>query len=131
MRTRAFLGVLLLSVFFMSSSCITFLSKIPKTTPIDRKETKVIIPAHPIFENDAISVSRFIEKNKTEIISFLALFSLWLLVRFYNIVKKRQDREFSMEDIALPKIIKDNAAWIWERHRPGRNVISIERWKDE
>jgi GAF domain-containing protein len=35
-----------------------------------------------------------------------------------------------MEEIALIKIIKDNAAQIWENYQPVRKVEKLEEWRE-
>ncbi|NVM25701.1 MAG: hypothetical protein HWN70_07260 [Desulfobacterales bacterium] len=62
--------------------------------------------------------------------STVALLWLWLLARFYTIEKRRRVLEWQLEDIDLPKIIKDNAARLWNHHHPGKELIRLEDWRE-
>ena len=61
--------------------------------------------------------------------STVALLWLWLLATFYTIEKRRRVRGWQLEDLALLKIIKDNAARLWNHH-PGKKIIRPEDWKE-
>jgi len=63
------------------------------------------------------------------LVALLGLSTIWLLFRMYYAERVRHYRKFSKEEIALVKIIKDNAGRIWENHRPGRKVIRREDWE--
>jgi len=69
---------------------------------------------------------QFIEENQRALLGLVALLSLWLLVRAYELQRGRKHSRLSMEDLALLKIIKDNAARIWNHHRPGKKIIRLE-----
>jgi len=53
-----------------------------------------------------------------------------LLARAYTIEQGRKHEKLSTEDIALLRIIKDNATRIWNHHHPGKRVIRLEDCKE-
>lgn len=61
--------------------------------------------------------------------SILRLLWLWLLARFYANEKGRWVFGWQLEDLALLKIIKDNATPLWNHHDPGKKIIRLEDWK--
>ncbi len=64
------------------------------------------------------------------ILALMALFCLWLLARAYTIEQGRKYEKLSTEDIALLKIIKDNATRIWNHQHHGKKVIRLKDCKE-
>ncbi|NVM26800.1 MAG: hypothetical protein HWN70_12910 [Desulfobacterales bacterium] len=62
--------------------------------------------------------------------STLALLWLWLLARFYGKEKRRRVLGWQLADLALPKIINDNATQILNHHHPSKKVTKLEDWKE-
>ena len=83
-----------------------------------------------IFKAQSNLLVQFVDKNHHTILALMALFCLWLLARAYTIEQKRKHEKLSTEDIALLKIIKDNATRIWNHHHPGKKVIRLEDCKE-
>ena len=61
--------------------------------------------------------------------STVALLWLWLLARIYGNEKKCRVRGWQLEDLALLKIVKDNATRLWNHHT-GKKLIRLEDWKE-
>jgi hypothetical protein len=59
----------------------------------------------------------------------LGLLWLWTLARLYEAEKRRRIPRWQLEDLALLKIIKTNALWLWNNHRPDRKIIRLEEWR--
>ena len=93
------------------------------TVPLKGNSPEVTSKAEP---NPFI---QFVDKNHHTILALMALFCLWLLARAYTIEQGRKHEKLSTEDIALLKIIKDNATRIWNHHR-GKKVIRLEDCKE-
>jgi hypothetical protein len=94
------------------------------TVPLKGNSPKVTSKAEP---NPFI---QFVDENPHAILALMALFCLWLLARTYTIEQGRKHEKLSTEDIALLKIIKDNATRIWNHHHPGKKVIRLEDCKE-
>lgn len=71
-----------------------------------------------------------IKIHKRQVLALGGLLWLWLLFRFHAREWQRRRPRFSTEEIALIKTIKDNSTRIWENHRPGRNVVRLEEWRE-
>ncbi len=73
---------------------------------------------------------RLIDENQHVLLSLAGLFWLWLLARVYEVERGRTHQRLSIDDLALLKIIKDNATRIWNTHYPGKKIIRLEDWKN-
>jgi len=49
-----------------------------------------------------------------------------LIARFYATEKSRRIPGWQLEDLTLLKIIKTNALWLWDNHRPDKKIIRQE-----
>ena len=76
------------------------------------------------------SIARFFHENNSAILGLLGIIFLWIYIRAYSTEKNRRYTKISKEEVGLLKIIRDNASRIWENHRPGRNVVRLEDWKE-
>jgi hypothetical protein len=52
-----------------------------------------------------------------------------LSAQFYATEKSRRISGWKSENLAHLKIIKANAIRLWNNHRPGKNIIRMEEWK--
>jgi len=71
-------------------------------------------------------LARLLKKYKSKIGALLGLLWLWLLARFHGNEKRRRIPGWQLEDLALLKIIKDNAARLWHHQHPRKKIISLE-----
>jgi hypothetical protein len=94
------------------------------TVPLKGNSPKVTSKAEP---NPFI---QFVDENQHATLANMALLCMWLLVRAYEIQRGRKYQKLNMDDIALLKIIKDNATRIWNHHHPGKKVIRLEDCKE-
>ena len=133
-------GFLLAINRIFSASCSSIFNKLrtqPLATPQPKEQQVLVIIIYPErllpelisgFQPNAFM--QFIEENQRALLGLVALLSLWLLVRAYELQRGRKHSRLSMEDLALLKIIKDNAARIWNHHRPGKKIIRLEDRKE-
>ena len=97
----------------------------PKTTILPSSSDKISIPKliH--------SIDQFISKNKNPILGILALFFRWIITRgYYAERNNKQIVNLSEEELGVIKTIKVCASFMWERYRPGRNVVRLEDWRE-
>ena len=114
-------GGLLIST---SCSSLTLIAK-DHFPPIKKaKHTQAVIPAvQTITVKKSSLLLRYLKKCKRNIAALLGLLWLWLLTRFYTTKKNCQIPGWQLGDLALLKIIKDNAIRLWNNHHPDRKII--------
>lgn len=63
----------------------------------------------------------------------VGLLVIWLLYRVYATARKKarlaNANGLRLEDMAMLKIIRDNAAFLWELYRPNRKIIRLDEWR--
>lgn len=79
------------------------------------------------------ALCRFTARYHERLLGLTALLLLWLLIR-----SNKQNKKLTIEirkqkldavDLAAIKVIKDNAAWVLEKNRPGRNVVRLDDFR--
>ena len=79
------------------------------------------------------ALCQFSGRNVGYLLALFYLCLLWAVFRPYsrniNRITGPQKQRFDTMDLAAIKVIKDNAAWVWERNRPGRKVIRLDDWR--
>ena len=126
----------LMLLTFLCSGCVASLIKAAKPPPPpDENIVASIVPSPESLNklipppDQAEQIIKYVERNDELIIGLLAHLVLWLLYRFYHRERMTRYRKISIEEIAVMKINRDSANQIWEKHRPGRNVIRIEDYR--
>jgi hypothetical protein len=125
-------GGLLLILLLISASCSSLTLNIKDQSPATKKANHtqaVILALQTTPDKKSSPLLRFLKKYIRNIIGLLGLLWLWLLARFYITEKSRRVPGWKLEDIALLKIIKDNAVRLWNNHRPDRKIIRLEDWR--
>lgn len=133
MKRYRYLSALLVSFLFLlaSCSCLTLDIKDHSPTTKQSEYTQAILTTiQTIPEKKPNLLARLLKKYRSKISAIFGLLWLWLLARFYGNEKRRRVPGWHLEDLALLKIIKDNATRLWHHHRPGKNVISLEDWRN-
>jgi hypothetical protein len=112
-------GFLLAISLILSASCSSILNKLrnqPLATPQPKKRQVLVIIIHPekllpelTFGFQPNPFIQFIEENQRALLAITALLCLWLLERAHQIHRGHKHHKLSIEDLALLKIIKDNA----------------------
>jgi hypothetical protein len=51
------------------------------------------------------------------------------ILTVYRNGKRRQISQWSFDDLALLKIIKDTATRLWDMRSPDRTIIRLEDWR--
>jgi len=133
-------GFLLAISLILSASCSSILNRLrnqPLATPQPKEPQVLVIIIYPerllpelISGFEPNPFIQFIEENQRAMLGLVALLSLWLLVRAYELQHGRKHSRLSMEELTLLKIIKDNASRIWNHHRPGKKIIRLEDRKE-
>lgn len=140
MKRYFYYGVLLAIILLISASCSSIFSSL-KNRPSANNQGKygqaiaATMPSGISFPELASNAQpnpfiRFVDQNHHILLALAALFWLWFLIRIYEIDRGRNRHRLNMDDLALLKIIKDNATRIWNAHGPGKKIISLEDWKE-
>ena len=125
-------GLLVIYLLFLASCGSLSLNVKHHAPPIEQSQNeKAIVPtAQVISTTKSNPFTRLLENAKRKIYALLGLLWLWLLARFYGGEKRRRVRGWQLEDLALLKIIKDNAARLWNHHHPSKKIISLDNWRN-
>ena len=79
------------------------------------------------------SLCRFTARNGNYLFILLYLLILWAVFRAYDRSRTQrtgpQKQRLDYADLAIIKVIKDNAAWVWDRNRPDRKVIRLDDYR--
>jgi len=132
-------GFLLAISLILSASCSSILDRLRNqllATPQPKERQILVIIIYPDRLLPELTSGfrpnpfiQFNEENQRALLAIMALLCLWLLERAHQIHRGRKYHKLSIEDLALLKIIKDNASRIWNHHRPGKKIIRLEGWK--
>lgn len=128
MKRYRYLSGLLVSFLFLLACCSSLTLDIKDRSPATEqsKNTQAILTTVQTAPGKTPRLpARLLKKYKGKISALLGLLWLWLLARFYGNEKRRRVRGWQLEDLALLKIIKDNAARLWNHH-PSKKVISLK-----
>ena len=87
-------------------------------------------PSGDLYQNLRKSIAKFTSQNLGKIYAVLALAFLWVFSRAYYFERTRKRLKLDTEDLGLMKIIRDSAARVWRKHRPGRNVVRLDDWRE-
>ena len=131
MKRYRYLNGLLVSFVLIFASCspLTLNVKDRSLATEQNKNTQAILTTVQTAPGKTPRLpARLLKKYKDKISAILSLLWLWLLARFYGNEKRRRVRGWQLEDLALLKIIKDNAARLWNHH-PGKNIISHRQYE--
>lgn len=134
-------GVLFIMILLISVSCSSYFRGLKDHQVVPHERAKegqalaAIVPSEIdfpelIFKGQLNPFIRFVDQNQHILLALAGLFWLWFLIRIYQIERGRTRQRLSIDDLALLKIIKDNATRIWHNHHPGKNIISLEDWKE-
>ncbi|MFC1869113.1 hypothetical protein ACFL0H_13425 [Thermodesulfobacteriota bacterium] len=136
---RCALYLAILVSFVSLTACgKTLFQHIKKGPPGPPPGANINAPMHTATQSEftvknLISYAYLLFKEyKKPIIACLALIFLWVFTRGYY--KERNNKKIinlTTEDLGIIKNIKINAAMIWEKYRPGKNVVWLKDWKKE
>ena len=132
MKRYRYLSGLLVGFVFLLACCSSLTLDIKDRFPAteQNKNTRAILTIAQTAPGKTPRLpARLLKNYKGKISAILGLLWLWLLARFYGNEKRRRVRGWQLEDLALLKIIKDNAVRLWNHHHPSKNIISLEDWK--
>jgi len=116
----------------MSASCSSLTLNVKDRSPAteQRKNIQAILTTVQTAPGKTPRLpARLLKKYKGKISAILSLLWLWLLARFYGKEKRCRVRGWQLEDLALLKIVKDNATRLWNHHT-GKKIIRLEDWKE-
>lgn len=133
-------GLLLIAIpgLFVSCSSLFKNPKIQSPIRVEARKGQAIAAiiqserdlAEPISKSQPSPFIHFIKENQCALLALVALLAIWLLARAYEVQRGRLHDELSVEDLALLKIIKDNATRIWKHHHSGKKIIRLEDWRE-
>jgi len=128
MKTYSWLSGLLVSFLLLLASCSSLPLNMKDRFPAAQqpKSEQVILAAVQTAPGKKPHLlAQFLKKYKSKISALLGLLWLWLLARFYTNEKRCRIPGWQLEDLALLKIIKDNAAHLWHHH-DAKSIIRLE-----
>ena len=123
MKRYPYLNALLVSFLFLLASCSSLTLGIKDHSPAaeQSEHTQAMLTTiQTTPEKKPNLLARLLKKYRNKISAIFGLLWLWLLARLYGNEKRRRVPGWHLEDLALLKIIKDNATRIWNHHRPGK-----------
>ena len=136
MKKCFYYGGLLVIHPLISASCssLTISVKNIKDHSPPLEQTKhaqaVILAVQTAPDKKSSPLIRLLKKYRSKISALLSLLWLLLLARFYANEKNRRIPGCQLEDLALLKIIKDNAMRLWNNHHSDRKIIRLEDWRE-
>ena len=63
-------------------------------------------------------------KGLKRLVGLVALCALWLVVRVYNVARKRREGKLSFNDISVIYLIKESIDGLWEKYRSKATIIN-------
>jgi hypothetical protein len=135
MKKHRFYGGLFVTLLHIKKSCSYLTNTITNTTnytpPLEQAKhaQAQLLAIHTTPDKKSSRLLRFLKNYKRKISGLLGLLWLWALARFYAAENRRRIPRWHLEDLALLKIIKTNALWLWNNHRPDRKIIRLEEWR--
>ncbi len=135
MKKHRIYGGLFVTLLLITTSCSYLTNNVKHTTnpssPIEQarhaQAQLLAIPTTP--DKKSSPLLRFLKQYKRKISGLLGLLWLWTLARLYEAEKRRRIPRWHLEDLALLKVIKTNALWLWNNRRPDRKIIRLEEWR--
>jgi len=132
MNRRCCLSGILICLSLIFTNCSSLTLNIKDNPPSNKQLTNqqaVLAAPKNIPESKSGKFFLFVQRWKRQILVLLGLLWLWLLARFYVIEKRRRIPEWQLDDLALLKIIKDNASSLWHRlqEKPKAKIIPFQR----
>ena len=132
MKKHRIYGGLFVTLLLITTSCSYLTNNVKHTTnpssPIEQarhaQAQLLAIPTTP--DKKSSPLLRFLKQYKRKISGLLGLLWLWTLARLYEAEKRRRIPRWHLEDLALLKVIKTNALWLWNNRRPDRKIIRLE-----
>ena len=116
-------------MLFLSSSCTTLPLKADNGSPAQNYST-IKMPSAESTTTAQI-VAEFLRNQRPQILALLALLFLMIFTKLWEEEKRRLRKRFTHQDLALLKIIKDNAARIWRNQNLEGTIVRIEDWRED
>jgi hypothetical protein len=131
MKKHRIYGGLFVTLLLITTSCSYLTNNVKNTSPLEQAQHAqaqlIAIPTTP--DKKSSPLLRFLKNYKRKISGLVGLLWLWTLARLYEAEKRRRIPRWHLEDLALLKVIKTNALWLWNNHRPDRKIIRLEEWR--
>ena len=131
MKKHHVYGGLFVALLLITTSCSYLTNNVKNTSPLEQAKhvQAQLLAISTAPYKKPIPLLRFLKKYKRKISGLLGLLWLWTLARLYEAEKRRRIPRWHLEDLALLKVIKTNALWLWNNRRPDRKIIRLEEWR--
>jgi len=131
MKKYHFDGGLFVTLLLITTRCNYLTNNVKNTSPLEQAKhaQAQLLAIQTIHYKKSSPLLRFLKNYKRKINGLLGLLWLWTLARLYEAEKRRRIPAWQMQDLGLLKIIKTNALWLWNNHRPDRKIIRLEDWR--
>jgi len=111
-------------LLFLAASCTALPLKADNNPPAKSYSTIKLPPAQST--TTAQKVATFLKNKRPQILALLALLFLMSIARLWEQEKRHLQKKFKEDDLALLKIIKDNAARIWKQQTSKGKIIRLD-----